>query len=109
MKRIWTKLVTLALFGGAATVVAAQAPERTVIGGLTIGVGASSAPLGRAVDDGLDEAEALALESMLDPQPLRSSPKVSRAMAKGRKIITVSSEGWGGHTTARPHMDRSRH
>lgn len=36
MKRIWTRLVTLALFGGAAAVVAAQAPERTVIGGLTI-------------------------------------------------------------------------
>lgn len=43
MKRIWTKLVTLALFGGTATVAPAQAPERTVIGGLTIEASSATA------------------------------------------------------------------
>ncbi len=98
MKRIWSKLLTLILLGGAATaatVAPAQTPERTVIGGLTIEASSASST-------GFNSNYGRVKQSTATYRVMHKGKPVTMRDASGKAVELAFWEAWTLPDAPRP-------
>lgn len=95
MKRLWAKLVTLALFGGAVTAVPAQNAVRAVVGGLSIEAGETSST-------GFNSNYGRVKQSTASYRVMHKGKPVTMPDASGKPVALSFWEAWTLPDAPRP-------